>query len=360
MIWSFLLNMKLTRDSWGKYDNQSTEIFTISDPDSGFLVQLTNFGATIIQVKVPDRNGKIENINFGQFSPEEYVKQSGYLGAAIGRVANRTENAKFQLNGNEYKLFPNNFDKHSLHGGKIGFNYKIWKCLKAESDNDLAELVFEYTSPDGEEGYPGSLTTKITFKITDMKIEWEFEAFTDQTTVINLTNHAYWNLNGLDELNDDLELWVNADFIMIFDEELIPTGEIAKLKGKDLDLRTPKKFSKLFEEVGDIDHNYILNTPPVGNNRNRRTDPTLVAELYSEKNGRKMSVFTTEPCLMVYSGNFMGTVSSFGKPCKKHNAVCLETQRYPNAINIPYLADSVILNPGETYFHRTRHEFSVK
>ena len=342
-------------ESWGKYNNLPTEIFTISDPDSVFEVQLTNFGATIIKVEVPDRDGKIENVSFGQFSPDEYVQEGGYLGSTIGRCTNRIGNAKFRLDGKEYSLYPNN-GKNSLHGGQIGFNYNIWKCLKAESYNGLAEIVFEYKSPDGEEGYPGNLTTKLTFKITDMNIEWEFEAITDQTTVVNLTNHAYWNLDGLDALIDDMELSVDADFITISDEDLIPTGEITKLSGNNLDLRTSTKFSKLFKEVGDIDHNYILNTSAVGN----RTEPILVAELYSGKNGRKMRLFTTEPCLMVYTGNNMEKVSSFGKPCKKHNAVCLETQRYPNAINIPYLADSVILNPEEKYFHKTRHEFSVK
>lgn len=346
--------MELKQEKWGVYKGQQTDLFTIKDPTSDFFVQLTNFGAGIVRVKVPDRRGNIDDVNFGQNSPGEYIKHGEYLSATIGRFANRIENAHFILEGQEYNLFKNN-GEHSLHGGKEGFNFKTWKIVDTKISDHQVEITFQYFSPDDEENYPGNLTSTIVFKISNMKIAWEIKAVTDKTTYVNLTNHAYWNLDGLESLNIDLELKVKADYIMIFDDDLIPTGEIISLSNNGLDLRKSKKLSQLYNNIGDVDNNYILSDyVPLQYN------PKFAAELYSPKTGRNMKIYTTEPCILIYTGNFMGKISSFGKPCKKHNAICLETQHYPNAMNIPFLASSVILKPGEEYYHSTIHEFSIE
>ncbi|MHA1728932.1 MAG: aldose epimerase family protein [Promethearchaeota archaeon] len=348
--------MKLKREKWGFFNKQSVELFTIWDKKTGFFVEISDFGATIVRLKIPDRKGNVKDVIFGQNSPDDYVKYGGYLGATIGRTANRISDSKFNLECKQYELFAND-GKHSLHGGKNGFSYKVWKCLTTEisPSGDNVRLIFEYISPDGEEGYPGTLNTKLTYLISPMRLEWVFEAKTDKTTIVNLTNHSYWNLNGLDATIDTLELSVNADYYMPVDETLIPTGEIKEVGNTGLDFRKLKKLSAIFKNAEEIDHNFILNEYDQGNKK-----PRFVAELYSKKNGISMKVFTTEPGLQIYTGNFMEKIISFGNQCKKHSAICLENQRFPNAINMPKYADSVILKPNMKYFHNTIHEFSVK
>ncbi|MCP4761666.1 MAG: galactose mutarotase [archaeon] len=346
--------MLIKKESWGEYNNHPAQLFSISDPKSGFEVQISDFGATVVKVLVPDRNGVIENVTFCQDSPKALVKEGGYLGATIGRVANRIGHGKFEIEGKKYTLFLNN-GPHSLHGGQEGFNYKFWDCISSEVNDGEAVIVFEYISPDDEEGYPGNLTTRVKYNISPMKIEWIFEATTDKATIINITNHAYWNLDGLSGLIDDLEIKLNADKYMIGDETLIPTGEIKDVTNTGFNFLESIKFSEIFKIEEEIDHNFILN-----NYNKEDMDTRLVAELFSPKTGRLMKVFTTEPCIQVYTGNFMGDLKSFGKQCKKHSAVCLETQKAPNAINFPEFADSVILKPDMKYFHKTTHEFSIR
>ncbi|MHA1339966.1 MAG: aldose epimerase family protein [Promethearchaeota archaeon] len=346
--------MKLKKENWSLYKNNQTYLYTISDPNNNFLVQISDFGATIVRVMMADREGHLEDINFGQDSPEEYIKQGGYLGAVIGRVANRIGNAKFELDGKTYNLFINNCNVHSLHGGREGFNFKIWNCLKAEADDEKAILEFQYISPDGEENYPGTLTTNLKYIIKPMEIEWEFISKTDKPTIVNLTNHAYWNLEGLQTVIDSQILRLAADRYMPSDETLIPTGEVINVENTGYDFREGKKFADIFKEVGDIDNNFFITDYNKEEYKLR-----FAAELFSPKTGRKMSVFTTEPCIQVYTGNFMADIKSFGIQCKKHSAVCLETQRVPNAINFPEFREMVILRPGEIYKHKTLHKFEV-
>jgi len=180
--------MEVTQENWDE-----SKLIVVTDPETNFSVSLTSFGATLVDVKIPDRNGIVSSITYSHSSPEDYKNQKGYLGASVGRVANRIGNAKFELDSKLYSLYPNNNGRHCLHGGKIGFSYEEWKLIGIQNDSKKNEVqvVFEYTSLDGEEGFPGQLTTQITFIISPMQVGWEFTAFTDKPTIVNLTNHSY-------------------------------------------------------------------------------------------------------------------------------------------------------------------------
>lgn len=349
--------MKIERKPFGTYKGAPAELFIVTDPKTGFRVDVSDFGATLVRVQVPDKNGKVGDVNFGQDSPEEYVKQGGYLGAVTGRVANRISNGTFTLDGKEYKIEKNLNGKMALHGGLEGFNKKMWTCTKADAGAKEAVITFDYTSIDGEEGYPGTLKITTTYTISPNKVGWEFSATTDKPTIINITNHAYWNLDGLDALIDDQEVKIEASFYMPGDADNLVTGEVLQLDGTKLDMRTFKTFKKLFVEYGDIDNSFFSNnywTTRSG------TDIALAGTLKSTKTGRVMKVFTSKPIIHVYTGNYFMNVVSWGKPCNKHGAVCFETQDPSNAINNPVFAKNVILRPGEKYYHKTVHEFSTK
>jgi aldose 1-epimerase len=218
-------------------------------------------------------------------------------------------------------------------------------------------VIFSYVSPDGEENYPGELSTQIAYTIKPMELSWVITATTDKPTIVNIANHGYWNLDGLDVVIDDLNLKLNASKIMAADEENSPTGEINPVEGTAFDFREPKSFAQIFVEAGDLDHTYLLD------GYTEKTDPMQTfeaAELYSPNTGRVMSIWTTEPAMIVYSGNSMDKLTSFGNPCQKHNAICLETVLIPNAINFAEFADQVILRPGETFSQQTTHKFSIR
>lgn len=350
--------MKLVQSSWGSIGGRACELYTIKDNDSGFQVSISDLGASVVRVIMPDQHGNLSDIAFGQNSAEELVKQGGYLGATLGRVAGRIANAKFTLDGTEHSLFANASGGHSLHGGKQGFDKKIWtlKLKQVLREENSVALLFEYVSPDGEEGYPGRLQTLLTYRITPMELTWEYQAKTDKPTIVNLTNHSYWNLDGLDSLVDNLRIRLDSSRYMPADGNTIPTGEIKDLKGTALDCRSPKPFSEVFSSYGDVDDVFLLD----GFGRKKRPeDMVFAAELYSSASGRRMELYTTEPSLVVYTGNHMASLKSFGKPCRKHSAVCLEDQRPPNAINDPRFAQTVVLRPDETYYHRTLLRFRI-
>jgi len=346
--------MKLERKSWGEYQKHPVELFTVSDPKTGFLVQITDFGATLVRVMMPDKDGHLDDINYGQNTAEEFDLNGGYLGANVGRVANRISDAKFTLEGKTYSLFVNNANKHSLHGGKVGFNRKFWSCKQATATSKDATLMFEYISPDGEEGYPGTLITTITYKISPMKLQWEYSATTDKTTIVSLTNHAYWNLDGINTLIDDLEIRVDADKYLPGDDNNLPLGEIKTVSKTSFDLRKPVRFGDIFKKLDGIDNHYYLNQY-----KKDATKLGFAAELFSPKTGRRMTVSTNQPGVQIYTGNYFMNVKSFGIQQQKHGAVCLETQKAPNCINMPQFGDSIVLKPGEKYIHTTLHEFSV-
>jgi len=340
----------------GTVNGKPVELFSMTDPKSSFRVDVSDFGATLVRVQAADKNKKVEDVNFGQDSPQDYITNGGYLGAVVGRIANRISGAKFTLDGKEYKLLANLANRHSLHGGKEGFNVKIWKCTKAEANDKEATVVFEYTSADGEEGFPGTVKITTAYTVSPNKVAWEFSATTNKATIINITNHSYWNLDGLDALIDDQQVKIDASFYMPGDEDNLPTGEVRLVEETPIDMRSFKTFKQLFADHGDIDNSFFVDKHWTTKSP---SEVVLAGELQSPKTGRFMKVFTSEPIIHVYTGNFLMNVKSFGKQCKKHGAVCFETQRPPNAINNPVFAKQVILRPGEHYIHKTVHEFGI-
>lgn len=342
--------MKLERQPFG-----DAELIIVTDPKTGFRVDVSTFGATLVRVQVPDKYGQATDVNFGQDSPQEYLEQAGYLGAVAGRVANRISNAKFILDGEEYQLQANQAGKNTLHGGIEGFNKKMWTCTKAQAKDKDAIIVLEYESPDGEEGFPGTLKVTATYTISPNKVGWEFSATTDKPTIVNITNHAYWNLDGLDALIDELEVKVDSSFYMPADEDNLATGEVRLLDNLPLDMREFKPFSQLLSEYGDIDNSFFIDKYWT---KKAPGDVVLAGELRSLKTGRFMKIYTSEPIIHVYTGNYM-TMLSFGNQCQKHGAVCFECQRPPNAINNPVFAKDVILRPGQKYYNKTVHEFGL-
>jgi aldose 1-epimerase len=320
-------------------------------------VKITNYGATITSVLTPDKDGNMGNVVLGFDSMEgylspEYTKSGPYFGAIVGRYGNRIAKGKFTIDGQEYKLATNNGENH-LHGGNKGFDKVIWEGEPLPEQNAVR---FRYVSPDGEEGYPGTLTTTATYTLTDdNEIKIDYEATTDKATPVNLTNHSYFNLaagNADDALNHVLTL--NADKYTVVNKSLIPTGELRNVEGTVMDFREPQPIGARVNQVeGGYDHNYVLSG----------ADGTLkkAATVYEPTSGRVMEVFTTEPGIQFYSGNFLdGTITGSGnKTYKKHYGFALETQHFPDSPNQPDFP-STILEPGETYETTTVYKFSVR
>ncbi|MGY5853855.1 MAG: aldose epimerase family protein [Candidatus Thorarchaeota archaeon] len=341
---------------WGYINNQPVELHIFEDSVTGFQVSLSNFGATLVRMLVPDRKGKLSDITFGHNSPAEYRKHRAYFGAVVGRVTGRISQARFTLDGDEYSLAKNADGKHNIHGGLEGFPFRIWERKRISSKGKDTTIEFQYVSEDGEEGFPGTLTLDVTYYIRPMRLAWEFSATTDKTTIVNISNHAYWNLDGLHTTVDNQRLVLHSDRYMLADDDNMVTGEVAPVRGTGVDLNSGRLLKDVFQDFGDIDHAFFAS----GYDQSVPQRVNLCAELYSENTGRKMMVTTTEPCLVVYSGNHMEGIPTFNDSCQKHSAICLETQRVPNAINLPEYSDSVILKPTETYFQRTVHEFSIE
>lgn len=320
---------------------------------SGMKVSLIDLGAIITAVEVPDRDGKLANVTLSFPDCAGYLENAPYFGGACGRFANRIAGGKFSLDGNEYSLFLNN-GPNSLHGGKEGFMKKLWKSESFEEGNKVG-VKLTYVSPDGEEGYPGNLTTVVTYTLTnDNELKMDYTATTDKPTVLNLTNHAYWNLGGAGNgLIVDHELTLNCSKYLPVDETGIPSGELADVKGTCMDFLKPHQIGERIDQpvngAGGYDHCYVVD--------GKAGDLRLAATIVDPKSGRKMEIKTTEPGIQFYTGNFLeGTPKTGGAP--KHGAFCLETQHYPDSPNRPEFP-STRLNPGDTYTQTTVHKFSV-
>ena len=339
---------------WGVTpDGDSITMFTLTD-GKGVEAKLITYGATLVSLKVPDRNGVSEDVTLGYDNLEGYVEGSSYIGASIGRYANRIGKAKFKLDGVTYKVTKNNGNNH-LHGGAKGFHKVVWKAAPFKTPDSVG-VTFTYFSKDGEEGFPGNLTVTNVFALKkDATLVNIISATTDKKTIATFTHHSYFNLTG-DAKRDilDHELTIFADTYTPVDKELIPTGEIKPVEGTPLDFTEPTKVGSRINEVeGGYDHNFILNK--------QDSELSLAARMYEPTSGRVMEVYATEPAIQFYSGNFLdGTITGKGgKKYPKYYAFCLEPEHYPDSPNQPKFPTTVI-NPGETHSNVMVFKFTTK
>lgn len=329
-------------------DGEEITQFLLSN-QKGMSVNIINFGAIVTAIYLPDRDGKAENITLGFDSLAGYEKKGPYFGAICGRCANRIADGKFTLNGKEYQLAQNNPPSH-LHGGEAGFDKKVW-AAESYSNPDEVGVRLSLVSPDGEEGYPGKLTLKVVYSLNnENEFKVDYTATTDQATPINVTNHCYWNLSGEGKILDH-ELVLNCDQYLPVTEEAIPTGKLAPVKDTPMDFTSAHKIGERIDQVeGGYDHCWVVNASD--------KQPAFCARAKDPESGRVMEVYTTEPGVQFYTGNFLdGTPASGGYP--KHGGFCLEAQHFPNSPNQPEFPNT-ILKPGEVYEQTTVHKFSVE
>ena len=344
-------------ESFGKLPSgEEVRLFTLTNKN-GMEARIMNYGGAIVSLKTPDRNGQLADVVLGFDSLDGYLKGSPYFGALVGRYGNRIAGGKFVLNGETYTL-PVNNGPNSLHGGLKGFDKVLWSAEQGEGQS----LVLKYVSADGEEGYPGELSATVTYTLTDdNELKIDYEAATTKPTVVNLTNHSYFNLkDGGASTILDHELTLMADRTTPVDEGLIPTGELRPVEGTPFDFRTSTPIGARIdagdEQIkfgGGYDHNFVLNRSGEG--------LAPAARVYEPTTGRVMEVSTTEPAVQFYTGNFLdGTLTGKGGVTyARRSALCLETQHYPDSPNKPDFP-STTLNPGETYRSTTVYKFSAQ
>ncbi len=355
--------MNITKKLYGKApDGAAVDLYTLQN-DHGGVVSITNYGGVIVSWLTPNRQGTFDDIVLGFDTFDGFLSASpySYFGALIGRYGNRIGQGKFTLNGVEYTLAKNDGSNH-LHGGLKGFDRAVWEAVEVQRPDGIG-VKLHYLSKDGEEGYPGNLDVTVVYVFTnDHALKIEYTATTDKDTVLNLTNHAYFNLCGVLSGKNVLghEMMIQADAFTPGDAGLIPTGEIRSVKGTPMDFTTPTPIGA---RIGDnyeplrlasgYDHNYVLN----------KSDQslTLAAQVHEPTSGRVMDVHTTEPGVQLYAGNFLqGTITGKGGVAyHKHAGFCLETQHFPNSPNRPTFP-STVLKPGETYTQTTIYTFSVR
>lgn len=334
---------------------ESVTIYTLTNR-AGLKAKVTTWGAGLVEMHVPDREGVLGDVTLGFDSLAGYLGAHPHFGVTTGRYANRIARGKFTLDGVTYTVDTNNGDHH-LHGGVTGFHHRNWKGEPLAAENAVR---FLYTSADGEEGYPGTLTIAVTYTLTeDNELRIAYEATTDKPTVVNLTNHAYWNLAGADAgCILDHELMLRASRYVPVDDAGIPTGGIESVAGGPMDFRTAKRlatdYSQMRGEPGGYDHNFVLDQA-------QPDSLSLAAEVYEPRGGRVMTISTTEPGIQLYTGNFLDRTvrGKAGRLYAKNDGFCLETQHYPDSPNRPDFP-STVLRPGETYRTSTVHRFSVR
>jgi len=350
-------------------DGRATHLYTLAN-GKGMIAKVSDFGATLVSLEVPDREGKSTDITHGYPTVAGYAGDNNpYLGASCGRFGNRIADAEFRLDGTVYTLAANNIPGGvpcHLHGGKMGFNKRLWKTI-GEVTRD--KICFEYVSPDGEEGYPGTLTARITYTLTaDNELIWEATATTTAPTIVNLLHHSYWNLSGepTSSINGH-ELTLFADHYLPTNVGLIPTGELAPVVGTPMDFTTPHAIGDrvgapftALQLAGGYDHCWVLShLPPDG--------LAPAARLRDPRSGRVMEVFTNQPAVQFYGGNFLNPddfrdgreAGKQGIAYPHRSALCLETENFPDAPNKPGFPHS-ILRPGETYRHVMVHKFTAE
>ncbi len=339
--------------TWGNEGDNVIKLFTLTNKN-GMEVKITNFGAVINSIVVPDRNGKMENVVLGFDSLQPYQGTHPYFGSLVGRYGNRIALGKFSLDGNLYTLAINNGINH-LHGGIKGFNKQVFNIDTTWSAADSSVISLSHLSPDMDEGYPGNLKVNVTYILTgNNEIKIRYEAETDKPTVLNLTNHSYFNLTACRENILNHEMAIMADSITPTDTTLIPTGILAPVAGTPFDFTVAHKIGERIDQVpGGYDLNYKL--------RNKTGQLVQAAEVYEPVSGRVLQAFTTEPGVQFYTGNFLdGSLTGFnGIKYERHYGFCLEAQHFPDSPNKPQFP-TVVLKPGEKYTQLTVYKFSVK
>ncbi len=342
----------IAQSDFGKVDGKDVLLYTLTN-SKGNQVKITNYGGIVTSWTFPDKAGKKQSILVGFDSLKGYLTPPPYFGALIGRYGNRIANGKFKIDNKEYTLATNDGKNH-LHGGKKGFDKVVWKGVV--TSDTIPTLLLYYVSQDGEEGYPGILKVQVRYTLTnDDELEIEYNAETDKPTVLNLTQHNYYNLSG--DVNNTINnhsLWIDADNYTPVDSTLIPTGEIKSVKGTPFDFTKAEKIGARIDQVkGGYDHNWVLNK--------KEASLSLVATLADATSGRKMDVYTMEPGLQFYSGNFLdGSLTNYdGKAIKQHTALCLETQHFPNSPNQPSFP-TTLLKPGQKYHTITKYKLSLQ
>jgi aldose 1-epimerase len=350
----------IAKMDFGTVDGKTVQLYTLTNKQ-GLKMKVTNYGTIITEFQVPDRNGKMGDIVLGYDKVEEYVKATPYFGATVGRIANRIKNADFKLEGKTYKLAANN-GPHNLHGGKKGWDKVVWEAEPKETPEG-PEIHFSYTSPDGEEGFPGTVKASVIYALND-KNEFvvTMQATTDKTTIVNMAHHSYWNLGGhASGTIKDHELTLFADQYTpsapVPNGDPVPDGQVKPVKGTPYDFTKAKLIGKDLEAVGGkpigFDHNWVVNGKP------NELRPN--AKVKDPKSGRVLTLEADQPGIQFYSGKFLdGTIKGKGAVYKQYDGFCLETQKYPNAINVPAWQDQVVLKPGQTYKHVMVHRFSVE
>ncbi len=345
---------KIQVEEFGKLPDGAVVKRYILKNRNGVIAKVMEYGAILTELWVPDRNGRSANVVAGFDNLEQYLKGHPYFGATTGRYANRIANARFTLDGKEYKLAANN-GPNALHGGVKGFDKQLWKSEALEGKAGQQTVRFSYVSKDGEEGYPGNLTVTVAYTLTDQdELMVDYFASTDKATVVNLTNHSYFNLAGTGDILGH-EVQINAEHYTPVNDQLIPTGELAPVAGTPLDFRKPAivgdRIDQLKPTPGGYDHNFVLK---------RDGDGLETAAIVTDpKSGRKLQVLTTEPGMQLYTANFLdGKLKGVnGVVYSRHSALCLETQHFPDSPNQAKFPSTVV-RPGAAYRSSTVFKFS--
>jgi aldose 1-epimerase len=343
--------MELQRKPFGNTpDGTAVDVFTLAN-SAGIKARVITYGCIITSVQTPDRNGKIAEITLGFDSLEGYLAGHPYFGALVGRFANRIAAGRFELDGRRYTLACNEKGENHLHGGKVGFDKRVWKAGEIR-EKDTVGVRFSYTSPDGEEGYPGELEVTVAYSLNEAnELSFDYRARTTKATPINLTNHTYWNLSGPGSGQVYAHLLsLNCSRYVPANEQLIPTGEVLSVEDTPLDFREQKAIGRDIDQLpAGYDHCFIADREGKG--------PAPIARLLDPASGRGFELSTTKPAVQLYTGNFLdGIRGAGGATFDKHGALCLETEYYPDAVNHPGFP-SAVLRPGETYHHTTVHRF---
>jgi aldose 1-epimerase len=345
----------ITVATFGKLGETPVQLYTLTNAH-GLVAKITNYGGIVTELHVPDRAGTLADIVLGFENLDGYLKNSPYFGAIVGRVANRIKDAQFTLDGSHYTLEANDKPNH-LHGGQKGWDKVVWSATPRDTAEGPA-LELTYVSSDGEEGYPGTVMAKTTYTLTnDDELKVDMEATTDKPTLVNMAHHSYWNLGGHNSgtiLDHEVTLYADR---YTPGAPMVPYGEIKPVTGTPFDFTSAKPVGKELKQIGGTpigyDHNYVINGEP------NQLRP--VARVKDPKSGRVMTLSANQPGVQFYTGNFLnGSIAGKGAKYVQHAALCLESQKFPNAINVPAWQDQAILRPGQTYRHVMVHKFSTE